>query len=99
MAAIQVTTVQRIKRKYASARDLRRTFGLWWAARVMPQILMQLMRNEDISITMWFYVGKEVEAMADVLWQVAASVTETGQSNKSGNKLSIRSPNLKKEKP
>jgi hypothetical protein len=47
-----------IKRKYASAHDLRRAFGLRWAARVMPQILMQLMRHEDISTTMKFYVGK-----------------------------------------
>ena len=34
----------------------------------MPQILMQLMRHEDISTTMKFYVGREAEATADVLW-------------------------------
>ena len=54
--------------KCASAHDLRRAFGQRWAARIMPQILMQLMRHEDISTTMKFYVGKEAEATADVLW-------------------------------
>ncbi len=54
--------------KTASAHDLRRSFGQRWAARVMPQILMQLMRHADISTTMKFYVGREAEATADVLW-------------------------------
>jgi integrase len=54
--------------KCASAHDLRRAFGQRWAARVMPQILMQLMRHEDISTTMKFYVGKEAETTADVIW-------------------------------
>jgi integrase len=54
--------------KTASAHDLRRAFGQRWAARVMPQILMQLMRHEDISTTMKFYVGREAEATADVLY-------------------------------
>jgi hypothetical protein len=48
----------------------------------MPQILMQLMPHEDISITMWYYVGKEAEATADLLWQVAGSAPKTVQSNK-----------------
>lgn len=54
--------------KTASAHDLRRSFGQRWAARVMPQILMQLMRHEDISTTMKYYVGREAEATADVLY-------------------------------
>jgi integrase len=54
--------------KTASAHDLRRSFGQRWPARVMPQILMQLMRHEDISTTMRFYVGREAEATADVLY-------------------------------
>lgn len=59
-------------RKYASAHDLRRSFGQRWAARVMPQILMQLMRHADISTTMKYYVGSEAEATADVLWDAVA---------------------------
>ena len=42
-----------------------------WAAGVMPQILMQLMRHEVISTTLKFYLGKEAEATADVLWAAA----------------------------
>ena len=54
--------------KFASAHDLRRSFGQRWAARVMPQILMQLMRHGDIGTTMKYYVGREAETTADVLW-------------------------------
>lgn len=63
--------------KCASAHDLRRAFGQRWASRVMPQILMQLMRHEDNSTTMKFYVGKEAEATADVLWEAAKTAGNT----------------------
>lgn len=59
--------------KTASAHDLRRAFGQRWAARVMPQILMQLMRHEDIATTMKFYAGREAEATADILWAAVAN--------------------------
>lgn len=55
--------------KFASAHDLRRAFGQRWAAKVMPQILMQLMRHRDISTTMKYYVGSEAETTANVLWE------------------------------
>lgn len=35
------------KVKYASAHDFRRAFRDWWALRVMPPVLMQLMRHES----------------------------------------------------
>ena len=69
--------------KTASAHDLRRSFGQCWAARVMPQILMQLMRHEDISTTMKFYVGREAEATADVLYAAVANLDR--QDQKRGN--------------
>lgn len=59
--------------KTASAHDLRRSFGQRWAARVMPHILMQLMRHADISTTMKFYAGRDAEATADVLWAAIES--------------------------
>jgi integrase len=68
--------------KCASAHDLRRAFGQRWAVRVMPQILMQLMRHEDISTTMKFYVGREAEATADVLWAAVGKGDKTGKSKK-----------------
>jgi integrase len=55
------------KAKYASAHDFRRAFGDRWALRVMPPILMQLMRHESIDTTMRFYVGRSVEATTEVL--------------------------------
>ena len=54
--------------KYASAHDFRRAFGDRWALRVMPPVLMQLMRHESIETTMRFYVGRSVEATTEVLW-------------------------------
>ena len=44
----------------------------------MPQILMQLMRHEDITTTMKFYVGREAEATADVLWAAVKQGTNRG---------------------
>lgn len=55
--------------KYASAHDLRRSFGERWSIRVMPQVLMQLMRHESIDTTMRFYVGRNAQTTADVLWE------------------------------
>lgn len=70
-----------IKRKYASAHDLRRAFGLRWAARVMPAMLQQLMRHESIDTTMKYYVGRDADAVADVLW----SAFEERKSNTMSN--------------
>jgi hypothetical protein len=38
------------------------------ATRVMPQVLMELMRHESIETTLKFYVGRNAQATADVLW-------------------------------
>jgi integrase len=54
--------------KCASAHDLRRSFGERWAARVMPNVLQELMRHESISTTMKFYVGRNAERTADAVW-------------------------------
>lgn len=66
------------KVKYASAHDLRRSFGERWATRVMPQVLMQLVRHESIETTMKFYVGRNAVAAADLLWKAV-------EGNTSGN--------------
>lgn len=54
--------------KYASAHDLRRSFGERWASKVMPQVLRELMRHESIETTMRYYVGRNAQATAAVLW-------------------------------
>ena len=61
-------------RKYASAHDLRRSFGQRWAKRVMPAILQTLMRHASIQTTMQYYVNIEAEATADVLWDATGNI-------------------------
>lgn len=57
------------KVKYASCHDLRRAFGERWSHRVMPSDLMVLMRHENIETTLKFYVGRNSQATADVVWE------------------------------
>lgn len=63
------------KAKYGSAHDLRRSFGERWATRVMPHILQQLMRHEDISTTMRYYIGRNAETTADAPWEAVANTS------------------------
>jgi integrase len=60
--------------KFASAHDLRRSFGFRWSRRVMPPVLKELMRHTDISTTMRFYVGVNAQATADELWRVEGNI-------------------------
>lgn len=57
--------------KAASAHDFRRSFGLRWAERLMPKDLMTLMRHNDISTTMKYYVGQNADRTAAKLWGTA----------------------------
>jgi integrase len=54
--------------KYASAHDLRRSFGTRWAKRVMPAVLKRLMRHASIETTMGYYVALDSADVADELW-------------------------------
>ncbi len=56
------------KKKYASAHDLRRSFGERWSRLVMPQVLKELMRHESIDTTLRYYVGSNAALSADQLW-------------------------------
>ena len=58
------------KVKYASAHDLRRSFGTRWAKQLMPAQLMVLMRHEDINTTMKFYVDLPASELAEELWTI-----------------------------
>lgn len=95
LAGVKVNTnPQTGKVKYASAHDLRRSFGERWAARVMPQILMQLMRHESIETTMRFYVGRNAETAADVLWEAVKGDTsgDSHPDEKSGESSEVVMP-------
>ncbi len=80
------------KVKFASAHDLRRSFGQRWASRVMPQVLMELMRHESIETTMRYYVGRNAQTTAAVLW-------EAHESNKRGNTRQNRQRATETESP
>ena len=57
------------KEKFASAHDLRRSFGTRWASKVKPATLQLLMRHESIETTMKYYVDQDSDDVADLLWQ------------------------------
>ena len=62
-ASVKVHTAASGKVKYASAHDLRRGFGHRWAQRVMPAVLKELMRHDDISTTMKYYAEQDAAAI------------------------------------
>lgn len=57
------------KTKYASAHDLRRTFGTRWALRVRPLTLQKMMRHADLKTTLKYYIGLSNEDVGADLWQ------------------------------
>ncbi len=73
--------------KYASAHDLRRSFGTRWAKRVMPAVLQKLMRHADISTTMGYYVDMDADSIAADLWSQFG-----GKSQAQGNILGNNEP-------
>lgn len=72
-------------KKTVSAHDLRRTFGSYWATRVMPQVLMELMRHADISTTLKYYIGANAHRTADVLWDVHEKEKASPKESEKGN--------------
>jgi integrase len=73
--------------KYASAHDLRRSFGERWATRIMPAVLQALMRHESIETTLRYYVGRNAQNTARVLWdahKTAVCGNTSGNSRQTG---------------
>lgn len=66
------------KRKsvWASAHDLRRSFGFRWARKVMPMVLKELMRHESVATTEKFYVGINAQQTAKFLREVPPTPNE-----------------------
>jgi len=86
--------------KFASAHDLRRSFGYRWSKLVMPKVLQELMRHESIQTTMEFYVGNMAEDAADAVWKSVerdSGNTFGNTSGKSGseNPASVRKTHKK----
>ncbi len=53
--------------KFGSAHDLRRAFGTRWASLLMPADLKQLMRHDDVSTTMRYYVTHQAKGLSERL--------------------------------
>ena len=68
--------------KFASAHDLRRSFGERWSARIMPADLLVLLRHETFETTMRFYIGRNAQNTAAKLW---AAHEKAGGGNTLGN--------------
>ena len=97
-AGVVVATIEKRKRvdgklvattakKFATAHDLRRSFGTRWAKRVMPAVLQRLMRHANIGTTMKYYVTIDADAVADEVW---GRNWESG--NNSGNNRPSQAP-------
>lgn len=55
--------------KYASAHDLRRSFGTRWSLKVPPTVLQKMMRHATLQTTMRYYVHLDSSQVGAVLWQ------------------------------
>jgi len=79
----------RTVRKWASAHDLRRSFGTRWAKRVMPAVLKALMRHANITTTLKFYAEQDAantaEAALAAYLRAVGNGDEAGDGNASGN--------------
>ena len=77
--------------RFATAHDLRRSFGVRWSRQVMPQVLQLLMRHSSIATTMKYYVGQDVQHAAEVLWSTEMGGNVGGNSSE-GKKNESRKP-------
>lgn len=75
--------VNKAEGKYASAHDLRRSFGTRWAVKVMPVVLQRLMRHKTIETTLRYYVGLDADDLAERLWSDYLSVARQSSAGKS----------------
>lgn len=85
--------------KYASAHDLRRSFGCRWAPKVMPAVLKDLMRHTDLSTTMKFYVGQNAEQNAAAIWAAVGQNPADLRVNTFVNSEGESDPDKKQNKP
>lgn len=57
--------------KCASSHDFRRSFANRWARDLGMFDLKEMMRHSSVTTTEQFYLGQQVEQMADELWRVS----------------------------
>lgn len=89
-AGIVVDHDKQGKPVFATAHDLRRSFGTRWAKRVFPPVLKQLMRHASIATTMKFYVDIDAEEANEALYDAISKVAATGAKNGATRKAKAR---------
>ena len=92
--------VDKKRNKFATAHDLRRSFGERWAPRVMPQVLMELMRHESIETTLRYYVGQNALRTTRVVREAYEKSRENarGQGSAGETRDSLRDSEAKSSK-
>ena len=97
--------VNKGRNKFATAHDLRRSFGERWAERVMPQTLMELMRHESIETTLKYYVGRNAQRTARIVREAYnESLKKKAEAGKNSTETPSRdtlrdTPSVEAEKP
>lgn len=71
--------------KFASAHDLRRSFGYRWSRKVMPAMLRELMRHANVATTLEYYVGDDAQRTAEELWSMEKPAADHSADHRSGD--------------
>lgn len=64
----EIAEIKTAESKFASAHDLRRSFGHRWALKVRPVTLQRMMRHKSITTTQRYYVTITAEDVAGELY-------------------------------
>lgn len=79
--------------KYASAHDLRRSFGTRWALRVPSLVLKKMMRHASIRTTEKYYVAINANDLAEAIWNtVPTTGCRSQEGSNSGSNRTKRNP-------
>ena len=91
--------VNKTEGKFATAHDLRRSFGTRWAPRVKPATLQKLMRHASIQTTLKYYVELDADEMAEELWQAHGSINTFINSGPNTTPHFSEAPVVRKPQP
>lgn len=67
----KLANVATSRNKYASAHDLRRSYGTRWSFKVQPFVLRTLMRHSSITTTEKYYVSQDSDRVGDALYSAS----------------------------
>jgi integrase len=72
--------IDAVEGRFATAHDLRRSFGTRWAERIPPAALQVFMRHRSIETTMRYYVAMKSGKVAKLLWAAVALQSHSGNA-------------------